>query len=380
MGNVRMKEAIKKNAKSYIMILSLLVIGMVFTVLTKGIFINPRNISMLARQMTVVGVIAVAMMFVIVAGHIDLSIGSVLGCCGTIAAVLQVWHGWNTPSAIAATIVIGAVIGAWNGFWIAYRNVPAFIATLGAQMIFQGAKLGVGKSMSIAPMRQDFSFIGQGYIPAQISWLIGIAAVAVYAGTVLNGRKSKAKYGIWQPTLAADVVKIAGCAALVLGVIFMFNNYQGIPVPVIILFAIAIIFNFVATKTTYGRSVYSIGGNMEAATLAGIKTKRITMMIYVVTGALAAFAGILLTARLDAATAAAGDGMELDAIASCVIGGVSMSGGSGKISGVLVGALIMAALDNGMSLINLENFWQYIVKGIVLILAVWADMALNDSK
>lgn len=371
------QAAIKRNAKSYIMFLALLGIAVIFSILTKGVFFMPRNISMLARQTTVVGIIAIAMMFVIVTGRIDLSIGTGLGCCGTVAAALMVWNHWNTYATFAAVLAVGALIGMWNGFWIAYRRVPAFIATLGSMLIFRGLKLGIGKSMSIAPMNADFTFIGQGYLSKPLSWAVAIAGVVGFAILVLSGRRSKTRYNIEQPSLAMDVVKVSVIGLALLGVMGVFNQYQGLPIPVLLLMILALIFNFVANKTTYGRSVYAIGGNEEAATLAGIKTNSVIMSVYVITGILAACAGMVLTARLDAATAAAGDGMELDAIASCVIGGVSMSGGSGRISGVIIGALIMAALDNGMSLINLENFWQFVVKGLVLILAVWSDSALN---
>lgn len=374
------KYYIKQNAKSYIMILSLLFIGIVFSFLTDGIFMSSRNISNLARQTAVVGIISIAMMFVIIAGHIDLSIGSVLGCCGTIAAVLQVWLGWSTLYTVIAVVLIGIIIGAWQGFWVSYRNVPAFIVTLGGLLIFKGVKLGISKSMSISPMQPSFSIIGQGYLPDILGWIIATIAIIVIVVSTLKSRKSKEKYKIEMPSITMDILKMVTLSLFVFVTTFIFNSYQGIPIPVLILISLAILFYFIANNTTYGRSVYSIGGNVEASTLAGIKTKRIMLYMFMLSGALAALAGIVLTARLDAATSAAGDSMELDAIAACVVGGVSMTGGVGKISGVLVGALIMAALDNGMSLINLENFWQFIVKGLVLIVAVWADMYLNNNK
>ena len=379
MKKLMKKESVMKNTQSLILVMSLIVIVIVFTVLSKGIFLKNRNISMLARQATVVGVISIAMMFVIIAGHIDLSIGSVLGCCGTIAGALMVWKDWGTVPTILAVIVIGVAIGAWNGYWVAYRKIPAFIATLASMLIFKGAKLGIGKSMSIAPMTPSFTALGQSYLTAGVSIAVAVIVAVALVISMLRQRKSNEKYGIEQCSLQKDILK---CLAkiLLLGVItFMFIQYQGIPVPVIILAILAVIFNFVAKNTTFGRSVYAIGGNTEAANLAGIKTKRVTLSIYMIAGALAACAGILLTARLDAATAAAGDGMELDAIASCVLGGVSMSGGSGNIGGVIIGALIMAALDNGMSLINLENYWQFVVKGLVLLLAVWADQSFKKN-
>lgn len=379
MSNLLKKETVAKNLQSYILIGALILISIVFSILTDGIFLMPRNISMLARQTTVVGIIAIAMMFVIIAGHIDLSIGSVLGCCGTIAGALMVWKGWGTIPTIILVVVIGVLIGTWNGYWVAYRNIPAFIATLAGMLIFNGAKLGIGKSMSIAPMNPDFVYLGQGYLSTGISIAVTVVVVLGMIYSMFRSRKSKEKYGIAQPSLKTDLVKTLVKIACLVGVVYVFIKYQGIPVPVIILAVFALVFNFVANKTTYGRNVYMIGGNTEAANLAGIKTKQITLRIYMIAGGLAACAGILLTARLDAATAAAGDGMELDAIASCILGGTSMSGGSGKIAGVIIGALIMAALDNGMSLINLENYWQFIVKGLVLLLAVWVDMIFKKK-
>ncbi len=370
----------KVNLKSYIMIIALLVIVGVFSILTDGIFVYPRNISTLARQTTVVGIISIAMMFIIIANHIDLSIGVVLGCCGTICAVLHVWLGWSALPTVLAVLVFGGIIGTFNGFWVAYRKVPAFIATLGTMLIAKGIRLGIGQGQTISPMDDTLSYLGTGYLSITISWILGAIGAILVAYTIFSDRNSKAKYGIPQNSLSKDIAKVAMFTIIIMGMTWVFNSYRGFPVPVIILVILAIIFNFVATKTNFGRSIYAIGGNEEAANLAGIKTKKVTFQMFVIGGVLAAAAGIVMTTRLDAATASAGDGMELDAIASCVIGGVSMSGGTGSIPGVMVGALIMAALDNGMSLINLESFWQFIVKGIVLVLAVWADQSSSKKK
>jgi D-xylose transport system permease protein len=369
------KEFFQKNVKSYIMILSIVVISLVFSILTKGVFLTPRNISMLARQTTVTGILAIGMMFVIVAGHIDLSVGQLLGFCGTLAAVLQVWMNWDTFPTIIVVIVVGMLLGVWQGYWVAYRRVPAFIITLGGMLIFRGMKLGLSRSASIAPMKPSFNFLGQAYLPVILGWIIAVAAIILTALSVMNKRRSKKKYNFAMLPLYVDILKILAISAIIIISIAVLNSYQGLSVPVLILLLLAIVFNFVANKSVYGRSVYAIGGNAEAAKLSGIKTKKITMIIFIIAGALSALAGIVLTARLDASTAAAGDAMEMDAIAACVIGGASLAGGIGKIPGVVIGALVMASLDNGMSLMNLENFWQFIVKGMVLILAVWADTA-----
>ncbi|MGI9538290.1 MAG: sugar ABC transporter permease [Desulfocapsaceae bacterium] len=355
------------------MLLSLLVICLVFGVLTEGIFFYPRNIALLARQTTIVGVLAIGMMFVIVAGHIDLSVGSVLGFCGTLAGVLQVWMGWPTLPTIILVILTGMICGAWHGYWVAYRRVPAFIITLGGLLIFKGAKFGLSKSMSIAPMNPSFSMLGQSYIPAAIGWILALCAIVAVIVLILRKRQSKIKYNFKTVPFTVDAAKAVAISMLIVAAVFYLNKYRGIPAPVLIMVVLALIFAFVANSTVFGRSIYAIGGNREASSLSGIKTKLTTLYIFIISGGLAAVAGIILTARLDAATPAAGDTMELDAIAACIIGGTNLMGGSGKVSGVIVGALVMASLDNGMSLINLENYWQFVVKGLVLTFAVWAS-------
>ncbi|MDC7228476.1 MAG: sugar ABC transporter permease [Spirochaetales bacterium] len=363
----------KKNISAFIMLISLVVIAAVFSILSDGIFFYPRNIAMLARQTTIVAIMAIGMMFVIVAGHIDLSVGQMMGFAGTVAAVLQVWYKWDTAPAIIAALFVGILGGVWHGYWVAYRKIPAFIATLGGMLIFQGAKIGLGKSMSIAPMNESFAKLGQAYIPAYIGWIIGSIAVIAMIISVIMNRRSKIKFNFQTVPVGVDIAKTIGITLVIFVAVWYLNRYQGIPMPVMIMLVLALIFSFVAKKTILGRNIFALGGNFEAATLSGIKTKMNTVIVFVISSGLAAAAGIILTARLNAATPAAGDGKELDAIAACVIGGTSMTGGVGSIPAVIVGALVMAALDNGMSLINLETYWQYIVKGLVLTFAVWAD-------
>jgi len=373
------KDFLQKNAKAYIMVLSFAVISIVFGILTKGIFFSPRNISMLIRQTTIVGILSIGMMFVITAGHIDLSVGSLLGFCGTLAAVLQVWENWDTLPTIAVVVAVGMLAGVWQGYWISYRGVPAFIITLGGLMIFKGMKLGLSKSVSIAPMKSSFSYLGQGYLSDILGWILVAVVIIFIFLSVMSNRRSKIKYNFAISPMYVDILKVLAISVIIIIIVMVLNMYQGLPVPVFLLLVLAIIFNFIANKSVYGRNVYALGGNIEAAMLSGIKTKQVTMIIFIVMGALSALAGIVLTARLDAATAAAGDGMELDAIAACIIGGTSLSGGVGNVPGVIIGALVMASLDNGMSLLNTANFWQFIVKGMVLILAVWADTATKTK-
>lgn len=373
-------NAVRGNIRAYTMIFALIVIWLIFSILTNGLFFSPRNLSMLARQTSIVAVLSVGMAFVIISGNIDLSVGSIIGFCGGIAACLQVWKEMDTGWACLITLAAGAVIGAWHGFWIAYRKVPAFIVTLGGYMIFRGMLLGLTKSVSIAPLKNSFLYIGQGYLPKPAGW--AIAALMALGAVLLFffGRGQKLKYGIEASSLFKTAVKSILVAAAIGIFVLVMDRYQGIPVPVLIVLGLAILASFVATKTKFGRSVYAIGCNPEAAQLSGIKDKKNVFIVYVIMGILAALAGIILTARLNAATANAGVMMEMDAIAACVIGGASLMGGMGTIPGAVIGALVMASLDNGMSLLNTENFWQYIVKGMILILAVWMDIASKKKS
>ncbi|HOP75281.1 MAG TPA: sugar ABC transporter permease [Bacillota bacterium] len=364
----------KLDIRAYTMIIALILIWIIFSILTEGRFLIPRNLSNLSRQMSITAVLAIGMVMVIVANHIDLSVGSVLGLTGGIAAVLQVWYHLPTPLVIIISLALGALIGLWHGYWIAYQKVPAFIVTLAGYMAYRGILLGAIKGLTVAPMFPDFKAISSGYldlVPGLI--LTGVAIAALIYGRI-RSRLSKLKYGFKVNHLFLDIlITLFYCGLIITGVYILYQ-YEGIPYPIIFVLALTIIFTFITNKTKFGRQVYAIGGNIEAARLSGINVRRCTLMIFVLASLLAAIAGILTTARLNAATTTAGTGAELDAIASCVIGGTSFSGGVGSIPGAILGALVMASLDNGMSMMNAEAFWQYIVKGFVLLLAVWMDI------
>lgn len=364
----------KLDIRAYTMIIALILIWIIFSVLTEGRFLIPRNLSNLSRQMSITAVLAIGMVMIIVANHIDLSVGSVLGLTGGIAAVLQVWYHLPTPLVIIITLALGALIGLWHGYWVAYQKVPAFIVTLAGYMAYRGILLGAIKGLTVAPMFPDFKAISSGYlglIPGLI--LTGVAIAALIYGRI-RSRLSKLQYGFKVNHLFLDIlITLFYCGLIVTGVYILYQ-YEGIPYPIIFVLALTIIFSFITNNTKFGRQVYAIGGNIEAARLSGINVRQRTLMIFVLASLLAAIAGILTTARLNAATTTAGTGAELDAIASCVIGGTSFSGGVGSIPGAILGALVMASLDNGMSMMNAEAFWQYIVKGFVLLLAVWMDI------
>lgn len=369
----------KLDLQSYTLILALIIIAIIFSVFTGGEFLSSRNISNLFTQMSVIAVLAIGMTLVIVAGHIDLSVGSIVGLTGGIAAMLQVWQGWSTPLVVLVAIIIGAFIGLWQGWWVAYRAVPAFIVTLGGMLIFRGILIGLSDGQTISSLDPSFKNIGTKYLPYLPGYIIVAIAIVLLFAFTMNGRKSKKNLGLLLMPALIDYGKVAIYSVILIAITYMLNRYYGVPVPFLIVIMVALAFVFITNKTAFGRRIYAIGGNPEAAALSGINIKRNTLSVFIIMGALAGVAGVLLTARLNAATVSAGDSYELDAIAACVIGGTSLMGGKGKIIGALIGALIMASIDNGMSMMNIGAFWQYIVKGLILILAVWVDIVSKNK-
>ncbi len=370
----------KFDIRAYTMIFALIAIWLLFSVLTDGRYLIPRNISNLSRQMSITAVLAIGMVMVIVATHIDLSVGSVLGLTGALAAVLQVWYHVPTVWAILATLALGVLIGAWQGFWVAYGKVPAFIVTLAGQLAFRGVVMGILKGLTVAPMWPDFKNISSGYlelVPGVILASLGILTLII---SKLRARRAKLKYGFEVRPLAIELLILAFYCGLIILFTYILYQYEGIPYPILVVLALVLIFTFITKNTQFGRQVYAMGGNADAAKLSGINIRRRTMLVFILMGLLSAIAGILTTARLNAATTTAGSNMELDAIASCVIGGTSLMGGVGSIPGAILGALVMASIDNGLSMMNTESFWQFVIKGLVLLLAVWLDIKTKDTK
>lgn len=365
----------KFDLQAYTLIIALVLIAVIFSAFTGGEFLSSRNLSNLITQMSVIAVLAIGMTLVIVAGHIDLSVGSLVGLTGGIAAILQVWQGWGTFSVVMAAIVIGAILGLWQGWWVAYRAVPAFIVTLGGMLIFRGILIGLSKGQTVAPMEDNFKQIGNSYFPYIPGYILAVISIGLLVFWTLQNRKKRKQLGLMIPAAALDFGKVGIYAFFILLTTYMLNRYLGIPVPFLIVILFAAVFIFISNKTSFGRSIYALGGNQEAAALSGINIKRSTLWVFITMGALCGVAGVLLTSRLNAATVSAGNMYELDAIAACVIGGTSLVGGRGKIVGALIGALIMASIDNGMSMMNIQAFWQYIVKGLILIVAVWIDIS-----
>jgi len=369
----------KIDIRAYTMIGALVAIWIFFGFLNDT-FLSARNLSNLFTQMSVTAILAIGMVLVIVAGHIDLSVGSIVGLTGGIAAILSNWMGLPTGVVIIGTLAAGILIGMLQGWLVAYRAIPAFIVTLGGMMIFRGALMGITKSTTISISDANFIALGSAYFTSGFGLVLAIVAIAAVVWMTWKKRKSRLQYGFSVAPLSLDIAKVVAISALIVLFVFTMNSYKGIPFPIIFVIALALIFTFIATKTTFGRHVYAIGGNSEAARLSGINIQRHTMMLFVFTGLLSAIAALVLTARLSSATISAGQMYELDAIAACVIGGTSLMGGSGTIVGAIIGAMVMTSLDNGMSLLGMETFWQYIVKGSILILAVWMDIASRKKQ
>jgi D-xylose transport system permease protein len=337
-------------------------------------FLTARNFSNLLRQMAITGMLASGMLFIIVAAEIDLSVGSLAGLLGGIAAVLDVWWGWPLYGTIVAVVLLGIAAGLLVGWVVAYVGIPSFIVTLGGQLAFRGAVLGITGGITIAPVHNNLKFLGQGYLPGGVGNGLAALLFVLLAILAFRARAGRVKHKLPVSSMPVEILKLVITGAVIAGFVVTLNSYQGVPVPVLILLAILGVFTVIGDRTVFGRRVYAVGSNLEATRLSGVNVNLVKMMIWGLMGLMCAFAGLTTTARLAAGTPSAGFGAELDAIASCFIGGASMRGGVGTVIGALVGAMIMASLDNGMSMLGIDTFWQQITKGIILVLAVWLDI------
>lgn len=366
--------------RSYTMIIALVGLWILFSILTKGLFIVPRNLSNLFEQSAETAILAVGMTLVIVSAQIDLSVGSLSGLSGGVAAICQVWLHWNSLFSIFAGLLVGLVFGLFQGWWVAFQRVPSFIVTLGGMMIFRGILIGLTNGTSVAPLTPNFLIIGQGYLNNSTSIVLGVLAILAYLFFVIRGQMSRRKLGFPVRTMISQTAVSALIVALVVVFLYVMNVYAGVPIPVFILLVLAFVFTFLATRTRFGRHVYALGGNLEAARMSGIAVRKRVLTVFALNGLLAGVTGVVLISRLGAGTADAGTNFELNAIAACVIGGSSLMGGIGTVAGSVIGALVMGSIDNGMSLLNAAPFWQYVVPGVILILAVWLDMTSKSRN
>lgn len=360
--------------RAYTMIGALALIWAFFHWQTGGNFVTAENLSNLMTQTSVTGIIAVGMLMVIVSGNIDLSVGSLLGLAGAISAIFLTNLGYGLVPAIIAAIAVGVFVGALQGSLAAYFNIPAFIVTLGGLLAWRGVVKGITNSSTVPVADQAFIDIGQSYLHPTAGWILAGVAIILVLYTAYRRAKSQKAYELGEGKMGPELIKSIVPVAAILAFVIMMNAYAGIPNPVMLFLFVAALGYFITNHTTFGRYIYAVGGNTEAARLSGIDNKRIVLKVFALLGAFVGLAAIVSTARLGSATVDAGALKELDAIAACVIGGTSLMGGRGTVFGACLGALIMASLDNGMSSINLENYLQDIIKGAILVTAVGLDM------
>jgi D-xylose transport system permease protein len=364
--------------RAYTMVFALIAIWIFFQWRTVsdlypyGLFLHPVNLANLLKQMSVTGVLAVGMLFVIVARQIDLSVGSMLGLAGGIAAMTQ---GWGLIPSLASAIVIGVAAGALQGTLVAYANIPSFIVTLGGLLAWRGVILYLSKGETIPVRLPVFRQLGVALLTPATGVTLAAVAIAGIVWLTIRRRQARRRHGLDVASTAAMATRILIPALLIAVFIYLMNRQGGVPLPVIVLLAVAIAGSFLTQSTTFGRYLYAIGSNPDAARLSGVNSRTHILAAFALLGALVGIASLLHTGRVGSASPDAGTLMELDAIAACVIGGTSLMGGRGKVSGALLGALVMASLDNGMSLLSVENATQYIIKGAVLVAAVGFDMA-----
>ena len=367
--------SIKTSAlRAYTMVIALVALWVIFYYVTEGTFLTSRNLSNLMRQTAVTGILAVGMLMVIVAGQIDLSVGSVVGLTGGIAAIADAWLGLGLVPSLALGLASGLAIGATQGALVAYVNIPAFIVTLGGLLAWRGVIKGISAGSTIPIGLPAFKAIGQEYIAPIVGIVIAALWVAAIVWLAFRRNKARQRHGL----APAGPVQLAGQilipAVLIIGFVMIMNAYAGVPIPVLILGAIALMGVVLTQNTTFGRYLYAIGGNPDAARLSGINLRSHILAVFCIIGVLSGLAGVVYTARVGSASPDAGVLLELDAIAACVIGGASLMGGRGTVLGACLGALFMASLNNGMSLYNVENYLQDIIKGAILVTAVGLDM------
>lgn len=382
------KEKILDIFSKYSMVIILVALLIAFQLMTGGIFLRPLNITNIVLQNSHILILAAGMLLVVLLGYVDLSVGSVMAFVGAMAGMLMVNNNISPWLAVPLCLLVGGVIGAWQGYWVAYVGIPAFIVTLAGLLMFRGLTQVVLGGQSLAPFPGGFQKISTGYLP-DIFGVPGMHLLTLILGVVLAvslvfaqwRARARRKENLFEvPSMNAFLIKAALTIVLVLGLSYIFASYQGFPVILIILGVIVGIYGFLTNRTVAGRQIYATGGNLKAAQLSGIKTKKITFWVFVNMGVMAALAGLILAARLNAATPQAGTSLELDAMASVYFGGASTSGGIGTITGAIVGGLVMGVLNNGMSIMGVGVDWQQAIKGLILLLAVVLDIYNKKRK
>ncbi|HEU5295502.1 MAG TPA: multiple monosaccharide ABC transporter permease [Burkholderiaceae bacterium] len=373
---------LKANLRDYGMLLSLIAIMVFFQVVTDGTLMQPLNLTNLVLQNSYIVIMALGMLLVIVAGHIDLSVGSVCGFIGAVAAVLMVQYDWHFVPATLACVAVGAAIGGAQGWFVAFFKIPSFIVTLAGMLVFKGLALALLQGQSVGPFPAGFQLLSSGFIPDLFngetlrvtSLVVGVAVAAAMVVAELRQRARQATHGIDSEPAPFAFGKLALFAALIVGFSWLMASYRGLPNVLVVMTLLMLLYDFATRRTTIGRRIYALGGNEKAARLSGVKTQWLTFWTFVNMGVLSAVAGLVFAARLNTATPKAGLGFELDVIAACFIGGASASGGVGKVLGAVIGALVMGVMNNGMSILGIGIDYQQVIKGLVLLAAVFVDV------
>ncbi|WP_195986412.1 multiple monosaccharide ABC transporter permease [Clostridium sp. D53t1_180928_C8] len=387
-SGISISKVIKENG----MLIALVAVVVIFQILTKGIMLKPLNITNLIQQNGYILILAVGMLLVVIIGTVDLAVGSVSAFIGAVAGVAMVNKGLHPVLAIIIALAIGMLVGAIQGYWIAYKEIPGFVVTLAGQLVFRGLTMILLNGTTIAPFPTSFANLGSGFIPPLFyfmvgdgylvgsSVLVGIALSLAFIWADINKRKKLKKYNFNVESKNMLLMKVIVKVVVINVATLVLASYKGIPNILVISGVIIAIYTFITNKTVFGRQVYAVGGNKKAAALSGVKVAKVQFLVFLNMGLMAAVAGLAYAARVNSAQPKAGVNFELDALAACYIGGASTSGGVGRVMGAVVGGLVMGVLNNGMSLLGVDSNWQYVIKGLVLLFAVVFDLYSKKKK
>ena len=379
-------KSIKNNMRQYTIAAAFVVILILFWIATGGTILSPRNVNNIVQQNSYVLILATGMLLCILTGNVDLSVGSVVAFVGAVSAVMIVNFNLPVWLVIPLALLLGAAVGAFQGFFIAYLRIPAFIVTLAGMLIFRGLTMVILQGQTIGPLPKGFTYFAADWLPSLAEFSIGndtLNLFAVLCGVVLSlfviilmlkRRQDRVKYHFEVGPVWLDIIKIFIIVAVIEILSITLARYNGIPTVMMIFALIIAIYTFITQRTIAGRHIYALGGNEKAAMLSGVNTRKVMFFVYTNMGLLSALAGIVVAGRLNAATPKAGNGYELDAIAACFVGGASASGGIGTVAGAIIGALVMGVLNNGMSIMGVSVDWQQAIKGLVLLVAVTIDV------
>ncbi|GGS02260.1 MULTISPECIES: multiple monosaccharide ABC transporter permease [Streptomyces] len=377
-----MLAGLRRNMRQYGMLIALGLIVVLFAIWTDGDLLLPRNVSNLVLQNSYILILAIGMMLVIIAGHIDLSVGSLTAFTGAFAAVLTVQHGVSWPVALVLCLLVGAAAGSIQGYLIAYLGIPSFIVTLAGMLLFRGLTEILLKGQTLGPFPDGLQKLGNGFLPEvgpntnyhNLTLLLGLVLIAAVVWQEFRDRRRQQEFSLDVLPTRLFLLKLTALVAAILVITLLLASYKGTPIVLIVLGVLVVGYGYVMRNAVFGRHIYAIGGNLPAAKLSGVKDKKVTFYVFLNMGVLAALAGLVVAARLNAASPKAGVNFELEAIASSFIGGASMSGGVGTVLGAIIGGLVLGVLNNGMNLLSVGTDWQQVIKGLALLVAVGFDV------